>query len=372
MTAWTDPLLDAARRRADPDADALLAELFATSQIESANALFAHLRAVGGDPGPEAPPLLRDWLHENAQFPVEYDPALAEAGQKLFERIGVAAVMALFNRALPQTYSIPSIATVLAQTQRLTRDGARRVNETARLVLDVGAPGGFGRTGHGVRACQQVRLVHAAVRIHVRRTGTWNPAFGAPINQEDQALTLQGFSGSTVAALQQMGYDFTAEEEAAYLHVWQIAGHFLGVEPALRPGRLVDSLALVEAISRRHEADTPEGRALTAALTVTQQELLPGTIADGVVPVMMRWLNGDRRADLLGVSRSLVPSAFTTPFGWINRFLDDRGDESKLAATLLQVFNHTLMNGVHDWYEKGQPAPLRIPTRLVLDGGLPT
>src|SRR5436190_800161 len=77
---------------------------------------------------------------------------------------------------------------VLHMTARLETDAQRRVIETAQLLVDVMASGGLSPSGAGKRSAQKVRLLHAAVRYLIGKSGQWDPALGVPINQEDLAF----------------------------------------------------------------------------------------------------------------------------------------------------------------------------------------
>src|SRR6185436_12860508 len=108
-------------------------------------------------------------------------------------------------------------ARVLASTGRLRDDLDRRVNETARFVLDVVRPNGFDAGGSARIAIGKVRLVHAAVRRSVRARGGGGEV---PINQEDMLGTVGLFSVTVLDALTRLGVTVRARERDDYVHLW--------------------------------------------------------------------------------------------------------------------------------------------------------
>ena len=59
---------------------------------------------------------------------------------------------------------------VLAFTKFLQIDPARRIRETAQMIMSVMCPGGLvgdGRVGTGVHSTQKVRVMHAIIRYMI-------------------------------------------------------------------------------------------------------------------------------------------------------------------------------------------------------------
>jgi hypothetical protein len=64
---------------------------------------------------------------------------------------------------------------------------------------------------------------------------------------------------------------------------------------------MAEAEALTGAIFRRHQGPSPEGVMLTKALLEMHAAAVPGTLFDGVVPALLRFLAGDQVADWLEV-----------------------------------------------------------------------
>src|SRR4029453_9478056 len=121
---------------------------------------------------------------------------------------------------------------VLASTSSFEANARRRILETAHFVLDVASNGGLSPDGRGIRAAQKVRLMHASVRMLVRRRG-WNEELhGVPINQQHLVGTMLSFSTVVIDGLRTMGIMVRDDEAEAWFHLWRVVGFMLGIDEA--------------------------------------------------------------------------------------------------------------------------------------------
>lgn len=371
MSRWNNSMMEAARHRTDPAADQVARELFSTDSIADANRLFSKIQHNEGGVPNDGPPVLQDWLRRSAALPSWYDRKKALAGQELFQRNGLAIVAALFNRALPETYLGAKGVQVLHLTHQLTKDPVRRILETAQLVFDVCEPNAFEAGERGVRTCQKVRLVHSGVRYLLKTyPGMWKKEWDEPVNQEDQAGTIQAFGGLTLQALEKMGLDFNVEEAVGYMHLWKVVGHLLGVEDQFLTDDYEEGKELIELIARRQFRPTPEGKALTRALLQAEADLLPSTLADGAAPFFMRWLTGDRYADMLDIPRYPLSGLVTGPLSMLGHLVDEAGDNSRFMAAFYAHFNRALMHGLTYWNLRNRKVEFRISPAISAKWGL--
>jgi hypothetical protein len=167
----------------------------------------------------------------------------------------------------------------LAYTGRLTETknkdvakAARRLFETSQMVINVMSPGGLLPKGKGIVTIKKVRLYHAAIRTYLMQPNkghgsAWNSEeFGAPINQEEMAGTLMAFSALVIDGLQHVGAKLTEEEKDAYIHCWNIVGHFIGLDPALYPTTYQNGWNLGIAIITKNKDESEDGKELTKTL----------------------------------------------------------------------------------------------------------
>lgn len=360
----SDTLLDALREHGDPVADEVIHALFQDGQVRAANSVMKQL-VHNEQVAPEqlAPPL-RAYFEHTLRLPAWADPALLRLGEAVFGRHGPQVVVALCCASLPACYAAAHGVQVLHLTARLHSDAYRRILETAQLVVDVLAPGGLGPSGRGLRSVQKVRLLHAAVRHLLHRSGKWDAAWGEPINQEDMAQTVLTFSTVVLRSLEKLGVTLTREERRGYYHVWRVVGFGLGVDERLLPETPEEGERLFDTIARRQFRESPEGREMMVALLDLMEHVTPGNLFDGMPAVLMRHLLGDELARVLA-----VPPADWTRFlmgplkvlGWVG---DTVGESSPELARLSELFGRKVVEGLF-WVQRGpERVPFRIPDTL--------
>ena len=139
----------------------------------------------------------------------------------------------------------------------------------------------------------------------------WPHQFGMPISQEHLAYTLLTFSYVVPRSLERFGSPVTDQDWTAYLHCWNVVGHVLGLRRDLMAETKGDAEFLFARIKARHQADTPDGRALTDAVLSWQAGMLPIQLLNWVPPLVVWMLLDPATATILG-----VPSP-----GWGGRLL---------------------------------------------------
>ena len=302
---YTNRQLDALRLEGDPVPDALVASLAARGETEAVNALLREL--VGNaQPVPGAlPDDVEAWLRDSAVLPPGTDLDRLDRAAALFREHGLQMSFILSTASLVWCYAAVKGVRALTFSYRLAHNPYRRAAETSQFVLDVLAPGGLAPGGRGIRSAQKVRLMHAAIRHLIRRTGQWPEAeLGAPICQEDQLLALLTFSSDVVAGLDVLGVPLSMDDAEDYLYGWRVIGGLLGIRPDLIPGSMPEAVQLKALIARRQYGPSEDGVRLTQALFELHDRLLPGDAFDGLVPALVRQMVGRRVADAVQVPRT--------------------------------------------------------------------
>jgi hypothetical protein len=320
--AAANAFLDTMRQVEDDPADRLAARIFeAPDKAQVAEVIRRliqqrHFYTAAGEPSPELPPSVQQYIKDTSGLPPWADPAVVRTGEQLFHLYGLSSVIVLSCASLPECYLMREGVHALLSTQYLANDPERRVLETAHMIMDVMRPGGLmpkSGIGTGVQSAQKVRLMHATIRYKISHGQTplrWNPAWGKPVNQEDLAYTLMTFSYVGVRSMETLGIKLTAEEREAYIHCWNIVGHAMGIQPGLLPANLSEAKLLFDTIKARQHGPNEDGRKLTAALidgllAPTFSKILP-IGGRTLPPVLIRKLIGDESADVLGVPRPNV------------------------------------------------------------------
>lgn len=360
MTHWSDDFLDSLRGHGDPEADAVVRDLFAgTGEATTAfrTLLVQHHEATD--------PALASFLDENVQAPDWVKPELVAEGQECFARWGSHVFTALYAAALPSAYACRRGVQVLGLTARLETDTKRRLNETAQFHLDVMEAGGLEPGAHGYADVRHIRLMHAAVRWLIENDPrvTWDPSWGTPINQEDLLETLLTFTEIVFEVFDRTGVVYTEDDADAYLHVWSLIGFYLGVRPALLPLTRAQTSVLMPIVRRRQFGPSASGRELMAALLEQGTRLAPPGLR-GLPASTVRYYVGDETADLVGVPPSDWSRLMFRPLAELSRRLSlERIHHRLLRALSERIGFGMLALAVRAERYGGRPA-FRVPTSL--------
>ncbi len=243
--------------------------------------------------------------------PAWADPELIKLGQDLFAQYLPQFGLALWMASIPAGYAGAKDAVVLERTAQLVSHPRRRFLETGQFVLDVMTKGGLHDDGVGAADIRHVRLMHAAVRhmlqheadVHDHLDG-WDPAFGVPLNQEALLATQFTFSVVGLRSLQRFGVNVSDREKEAYIHLWSVIGHMMGVRDDLLPLDFADSSTVWDRITAKEYGRSPGGTLLTKSAIEVMRQLIPGGWLDGLPATGIRFLLGNDTADLLDVPKA--------------------------------------------------------------------
>lgn len=299
---WTDQLLDGMRECADPLADEVVAAIIAAGGLKAFDETMRHLVNNRDVIPASLPKPVHDYFEQTGTLPEWADQGKIIRGENVFNLHGPEMIMMLFFVALPYAYATKKGSHVLAISAELTRHVHRRIFRTAQFIMDVMQPGGLGMNGRGIRSAQKVRLIHASIRYYIANkpkwSSQWDPAWGAPINQEDLAGTLMDFSAGVMKGLDRMKIRLEAEEAEAYFHCWKVVGHIMGIRPELLPENVADAFDLANTIIGRQMGESDSGKLLIKDLILFVQRFMPRAFA-GFPATAVRYLSGDRVADLI-------------------------------------------------------------------------
>lgn len=302
---YTDQYLESLRAVGDPEPDQIVAELVRDEQVEEVNQILRHLIQNNQPIPEELPDNIEFWLREHSTLPDWADRERIDRASALFAEHGVTISLILATASLVECYAARKGVKVLTFSYRLGQNAYRRVAESAQFVILAMAPGGLYDGGQGIKAVQKVRLMHAAIRNLVQRSGRWDEAeYGVPICQEDMLGTLMAFSYIVIRDLRRLGVQVSEQEAEDFIYFWRVVGEMMGVIPEGIPESWAEAEELTQAIGRRHHGPSPEGVQMTRALIEMHAELIPGEMFDGIVPALIRHLVGDQIADWMEVPES--------------------------------------------------------------------
>lgn len=124
-------------------------------------------------------------------------------------------------------------------------------------------PGAAGRPGN---------LAH----VIAQRTEAWDVAnLGEPVNQEDLGYTLLTFGYVIISGLEHWGWQFTADQKHAFLHLWRVVGHVLGIEADLMTDDWDEAGRIFHRLQRHQAMASPDGIELTSPVMEFLEAYLP-------------------------------------------------------------------------------------------------
>jgi hypothetical protein len=364
----TDAILDAARRRGDPLADATVAAIFQGGDTGAVARLLGGLMRDDQQQPSSLPRPVQDYLVRTAAVAARSEESAA-AGERVFAEHGPEIMMLLCCYSLPSSYAARKGVQVLHRTAYLAKRPNRRLFETAQFIVDVLSPQGLSAGGRGVRTAQKVRLMHAAIRhlILADAANRWPvDDFGLPINQEDLLGTLMTFTWLILDGLARLGATLTPQQQQAYLETWLIVGGLMGIEPELLPHTVEEASAITALIERRQVAASPQGSEMMAALLGMMAANLPAMFNTMPAAMIREFLPPDV-ATFLGVPSHRFEEALLRLADDALRPLQRLVNREAQRRTLVRTFSIHLLRWMLKVELDGQPARFAIPDALQED-----
>lgn len=396
LSKVTPLFLDQLRSETDPLADSTVQQIIDSGNEKRIGEVFMTL--VTNDSydektfkefGPDLTTLLNEYFKKSAELPDWIDSKKIKIGEEVFANFGPEIFMLLNVSSLPMCYTCAKGAQVLFETGRLMNRGgkidplARRLMETAQMIVNVMAEGGLSANGAGVVTTQKIRLIHASIRHYLKagqfKNTPWNAEqFGEPINQEDLTGTLMSFGPVILSGLKQLKVDLTEKQIEGYMHCWKAVGHLMGIKPELLPDSYDDGFELAVKILKHQGAKSQAGEALTRSCLDFIQYIIPGNSFDDVPVYLMNYFLQDfseaSNKDLssfIGVDvktdlKDKIVLALTKYIVGAFSHLNHHGFVQKIV----EPFNKLLMKGIIHHFNDGKQVHFVIPPSLQKNWGL--
>lgn len=294
---FPNDIMDKFRQMGDPEADKVIFHLFESAGITGVREMFTWLNASESK---SSFGIINDFIENNQTLPDFTDEKLMQQGMNFFAENQTAIGIMLACYSLPYCYAGADGAKVLAMSQRIQTDTLKRLQETGEFLEIVTKKENW-KNGVAVRKIVKVRLMHAAIRFFTEHHGTWNLAWGKPVNQEDMAGTNGAFSYIVIRGMRKAGEAPNETDAEAYLHLWNVISVIMGVDKALIPNNLREAFTMDKAIATRQFRPSEEGKALTKALLNTIEGFIENPLLKSFPAAQMRYLMGDSVADILGI-----------------------------------------------------------------------
>jgi hypothetical protein len=384
------------RRITDPLADNVITSIVQSGQEKQINQILMMLvrnssfqKGMFSSLGPELSDLLDRYIEATGKLPEWSDPKLIAKGEKLFTLYGPNIFMLLNVSSLPMCYCCGNGARVLYDTGRLLAHNnnvdplARRLMETAQMIVNVLSPGGLSENGSGIVTIQKVRLIHASIRYflkHGQAGSPWDLAkLGEPINQEDLAGTLMSFGAVIIAGLKRLGANLDSDDTTAWMHCWNITGCLLGIDDSLLPDTYEQGFQLASDILRDQAEPSEAGKALTMSCIKFMNKMIPGNVFDSVPEFLMGYFlqdfansSGKDLASCIGVSEQedLRDKLVLELTHVVSKGISRAESNDRLVARIIGSFNKLLMQGMIYHYNGGKGVQFTIPPSLQANWGM--
>jgi hypothetical protein len=219
--------------------------------------------------------------------------------------------------------------------------------------------------------------MHATVRLLIRerskqQPNLWRRHWGTPINQEDLAATMLVFWFVVGEPMDRLGTPVLAADKDAYLHLWNVIGHQLGVCDELLVFDVTEANALIDLIRRRQFKASPEGQDMTRALLLLLDQLTPLHEFDKTIPPLIRHVIGDKIADLLLVPQSDLGGEVRqlqciTNWFFVRIFGNPRKRDSErygFVSDIVRPFTGELLREMFKLERGGERAQFALPDHL--------
>lgn len=394
IAAITEEALDALRKVTDPIADSTIQRIITSGDKKKVNEVMMLLfknasfeKGMFDSLGNDLASILDDYIESTRRLPEWADPEKIKAGEKLFSLYGPEIFMLLNVSSLPLCYTCAKGAQVLYDTGRLLVHNndidplARRLMETAQMVVNVLAEGGLAANGKGVVTLQKVRLIHASIRYYLKHKNQEpfdTATYGEPINQEDLAGTLMSFGPVILSGLKRLNVDLSETEQNNYMHCWKVVGHLMGIEETLLPNTYNEGFELATKILKHQSAESEAGKALTDSCVQFMNYLTPGNSLNEVpayfIDYFLQDFSASSQKDLsacIGISaRSdrkdrLILGIAKFIIGKLSHL-----EEHKFVQKISSYFNRKLLEGIIHHFNDGKNVQFFIPPSLKKDWGL--
>lgn len=303
-TRYDDAALDALSTQGDPLADETVAAMFHRKEVGDLNTLMRFFTTAGDKLPERLPASAKAYFEETAMPPSWVDWGVMEQARLFFMDNAAHINTALSFAAMPVGYAVPRMARLLSSTHSLAYP-SRRMANTGQFVTYLMQTNSFAEGSKFIPAAQKVRLLHAAVRHHLRHGGHWDiEKDGLPICQEDMIGGQICFSLLVLDAMHQLGIHMSEDGAEAYFYAWRVVGAMLGCDMSAAPQTLAEARDYCDLYLLRNLGPSPEGVKLNAQLMRMYEDVVPGTFFDPMVPATVRYLVGDTIGDWLEIPRT--------------------------------------------------------------------
>ena len=241
-----------------------------------------------------------------------------------------------------------------------------RVMKTGKLGYDQATRNAYEPDGEMIVTAIKTRLTHSAVRHLITSSPRWRHGGDAPtpISQRDLIITWHSLATFNHRTLARWRVPVTPAQSEGFLHLWQVTGHYLGIDDAYLPASWSDAVDQSDMTLDPVIAPTAEGVALAEILLSMVSELgVPRPAANAMARYMAGTNNaGDSIADMLQIPRNDFWDS-GVEHGWpVYLALHEQGARPAGSAGLSSAFDGLVRAGAGSATTAGTPIFIEMPT----------
>jgi endo-cleaving rubber dioxygenase len=174
-----------------------------------------------------------------------------------------------------------------------------RIAKTSKLGYDVGALNAYQPSGEMIVTAVKTRMIHSAVRYLLPQSRHY-PIHKKPISKADILITWHSLATYSIGELTAWNVSIPQDQSDAFLHLWQVTAHMLGVEDEYIPATWADATAQRAQLLDPVLGPTPEGTNLAQILLNLACEEA-ANLPKPFVCAFTRYLITDRVADYVQI-----------------------------------------------------------------------
>jgi hypothetical protein len=351
----------------DEQADPLVASLLERGDVPRVNELL-RTWTYNSQPLPAGLPAdVRDFVEQARQLPSWVDHGKLQTAGDFYKKRGLyLGLLYGFGSGMMST-AIPNEARAVYYSKGGS-DMRDRITKTGKLGHDIGDLNAYQPGGDMVVTAVKTRMVHAAVRHLLPQSPHWPEVGGQkpiPISQADIMVTWHSLATFAMGQLNKWQLRMPRAETDAFLHLWQVSAHMLGVVDEYIPASWDEANAQSAQVLTPILGPTPEGIALADILLDIAQLDLNGdgrSILRPPLHALTRYMLGDEITNGLGIPREPYWDGLVA-WAW-PRFVAIREGALllPLSPSVAWAFDEILRTGVLFYLGEGQSISIEMPT----------
>ncbi|MEU0768769.1 oxygenase MpaB family protein [Streptomyces albogriseolus] len=239
-----------------------------------------------------------------------------------------------------------------------------RAAKTFTFGYDLSELGAFKPTGQFVVTANKTRVVHAAVRHLLPQSPHWKAVAdeSIPISAADILVTFHSLGTYVHQKLLEWRIPYPAADQEAFLHMWQVAVHLLGVPYEHIPKTWAEALAQSRQVLTPVLSPSTEGIRLAEDLLGLTAQVDLG-VTRGFLNEFVRYVLSGQVGDWLGLRRDYAAAALVRT-AWPAFILFREGLSPVMPSTfyMFDQFIRALAMLFLNKGSSGTTTPITIPT----------